>query len=551
MTNEPSAAPAPLDTALPTAASEPSPAANEGVNERTIAEAQKLFGLDFDETERVAIAADAEKRAQGWRNRRATPLPNQLAPAVVFNPVLPGHPLPARVDRFVRSPGTAAASSTDDDLAFAPVSVLSRMLQSGGVTSTRLTELSLARLEQFDPQLECVITLCKERALVQAARADEEIAAGRYRGPLHGVPWGAKDLFDTAGIRTTWGAATFRDRVAETDATVVAKLDAAGAVLVAKLSLGALAYGDIWFGGKTKNPFQPQQGSSGSSAGSAAAVAAGLVPFALGTETLGSIVSPCMRCGVTGLRPTFGRVSRAGAMALCWSLDKVGPICRTVEDTALVLDVIRGSDPADAASVDQPFAFDAVASLEGLRVGYAPKQFGGRSAVELDRAALRVLQDSAAEMVEIRIPDAPYERLHTILFTEAAAAFEELTLTNRDDELTWQDAQAWPNSFRKAWFTPAIELVQAQRIRRQVQEQFAALFEQVDVIVGPSYGGPMLVATNHTGHPSLTLRIGFRSRNRPHGITLWGRLFDEGTLCRVGMEIERALDVWHIRPDLG
>jgi len=393
-----------------------------------------------------------------------------------------------------------------------------------------------------------VITLTEDLALAQARRADAEIRAGHYRGPLHGLPWGAKDLFDTKGIKTTWGAMPYKDRVPESDAEVVRRLDQAGAVLVAKTTLGALAYGDIWFGGKTRNPWDLEQGSSGSSAGSASGTASGLFAFSLGTETLGSIVSPSMRCGATGLRPTFGRVPRTGAMALCWSLDKVGTICRTVEDTALVLNAIHGSDEGDPSSVDEPLAFDANAPLDEIRVGIVPAWFDGRGANEIDRSALAALRNIGVQIVEIEMPKMDPSPLLTILNVEAASAFEELTLSGRDDELVWQEPQAWPNSFRKAWFTPAIELVQAERIRRDVCNAMAGVFEGVDAIFGPSYAGGMLLITNNTGHPSITLRAGINARGRPHGVTLWGGLFDEGTIARIGMALEAELGVWDKRP---
>ncbi|MCH8260222.1 MAG: amidase, partial [Planctomycetes bacterium] len=340
----------------------------------------------------------------------------------------------------------------------------------------------------------------------------------------------------------------YKDRVPDDDAVVVKRLDKAGAVLVAKTTLGALAYGDIWFDGRTNNPWNLEKGSSGSSAGSAAGTAAGLFGFSLGTETLGSIVSPCMRCGATGLRPTFGRVARTGAMALCWSLDKIGAIGRTVEDCALVLDAIRGADPGDPSSIDMPYEFDATRSITGMRVGYSPKWFEGDRVNELDRAALDVARRLGIELVEIDLPDWPYGSLMTILSVEAAAAFEELTLSNRDDELVWQDARAWPNSFRQTRFTPAIEFVQAQRFRRQVMEMMDEKFADIDAMIGPTYAASLLLITNNTGHPSLTIRCGFNDNGSPHGITLLGRLFDEGTLCSLGMAMEKQLGVWDKRP---
>lgn len=550
----------------PSASSSPPASPADTITAATLQEAQKLAGVSFTAKERELVAADVGDSVAEYHRRRAVPLSNDVAPATVFAPVLTprkemtrgGASGAAAVSIVVRStldPGPLPSS--DVDIAFAPVTSLSRWIERRQLSSERLTKLYLDRLERHAPALECVVTVTRELALRQARQADEEIAGGRYRGPLHGIPWGAKDLLDTAGIKTTWGATPFKDRVPSTDATVVTKLAEAGAVLVAKTTLGALAYGDIWFDGKTRSPWKLERGSSGSSAGSAAATAAGLVGFSLGTETYGSIVSPSMRCGVTGLRPTFGRVSRAGAMALCWSLDKVGPICRSVEDTALVLAAIQGADPADPASTDHSFHFDAESLVaEGktkkIRVGYSPSWFESSPSgnIGLDRRGLELLRELEVELVELDFPDWPYSTLQTILMTEAAAAFEELTLSDRDDELVWQDPEAWPNSFRKAWFVPAIEFVQAQRFRRKVCAMMADRFGRVDAIVGPSYAGDMLLITNNTGHPSITFPVGFRPDGQPHGMTIWGRLFDEGTILRLGFALERKLGVSNQRPPL-
>jgi Asp-tRNA(Asn)/Glu-tRNA(Gln) amidotransferase A subunit family amidase len=544
-----------------------------GVAPSTFVEAEKLAGIQFSDAERRTLSVTIGEQLERIRSRhKMPPFPNSLAPALVFDPRLPGS---TRIDQNRRQQAIARSLDDpgplprrDDDIAFAPVSSLSRWIERRQLSSARLTDIYLARIKRFDPKLKCVITLCEEHARKQAARADEELAAGKHRGPLHGVPWGAKDLLDTKGIRTTWGAEPFRSRVPKHDAAVVTKLTDAGAVLIAKLSLGALAYNDIWFGGRTNNPWNLSQGSSGSSAGSAAATAAGLVGFSIGTETYGSITSPCMRCGTTGLRPTFGRISRAGAMALCWSLDKIGPICRAVEDCALVLDAINGppeagarsgaSDAVDPAFIESPFTFDATRSVTGLRVGYCSKWFAGQQVHELDRQALDALRRTGAKVVEIEWPDWPYDVLLNVLLAEAAAAFEELTRSNRDDELKWQDPEAWPNTFRKSWFIPAIEVVQADRFRRRCMQMMAEKLEHLHAIIGPSFGGSLCLVSNHTGHPSLTLRSGFRrakendssSAEVPYGITLIGRLFDEGTLCRIGLALEHELGVWDRRPVL-
>lgn len=531
-----------------------SPAADNvssDVTPATIAEAEKLAGIRFTDQQRQMLARSIGEQLTRFRERTARPfLPNTLAPAQTFDPRLPGMDFSHLRPAVSRSADNGdALPRHDEDIAFAPVSKLSRWIERGELTSVRLTNIYLDRLKRYDPKLQCVITLTGDLALAQAQRADAEIAAGRYRGPLHGIPYGIKDLFDTAGIRTTWGAEPYVDRVPEDDATVVKRLEEAGAVLVAKLSLGALAYNDIWFGGRTNNPWNVQHGSSGSSAGSAAATAAGLVGFAIGTETYGSIVSPCMRCGTTGLRTTFGRVSRSGAMALCWSLDKVGPICRTVEDTLLVLDATNGYDANDPSSIKMPLAFDAKRPVRGLRLGYNPAWFEGLRVHDLDRQALDHCRDAGVELVEIDLPDWPYASLLNILLCEAAAAFEELTRTGQDATLKWQEPQAWPNTFRQTWFVPGIELVQADRLRRRTMQMMAERFEMVDAIISPTFAASLLLITNNTGHPSLTLRTGFRN-GQPHGITLVGNLFDEGTLGSLGMAVENAFDVWHVKPPL-
>lgn len=516
-----------------------------GITQESVAAAERLAAIALDDDERNQVIPVLERAARQYRGRRKVDFPNSLSPVLTFrvsSPLLPAEPS-QRVD-----PESLPLPSDEQDIAFAPVTALSRWIASGRLTSERLTRIYLDRLERIGPQLECVITLTGELALAQAKQMDRETRSGKNRGPLHGIPYGAKDLFDTKGILTTYGAAPYRNRVATRDAKVVERLREAGAVLIAKTTLGALAYGDIWFGGRTRSPWKPSRGSSGSSAGSAAATAAGLLGFSIGTETLGSIVSPSMRCGTAGLRPTFGRVSRAGAMALCWSLDKVGPICRTVEDTAWVLAAMAGPDPEDASSVDAPFGFDANRSIRGLRVGYDPRWFEGRRARDLDRKALDHARALGLELVEVDFPDWPYSFLTTILNVEAATAFEELTLSNRDDELDWQSPQAWPNSFRAARFVPAIECLQADRFRRRVVELLDEKFKNVDVMLGPSYAGAMLLTTNFTGHPSITFRTGFAKDGQPHGMTAWGKHFEEATICRVASALERKFDAWHQRP---
>lgn len=522
------------------------------VSPEVIEAAERLAGIEFTPAERAQIAATIAEQLSWFETRSSQgPLPNALAPATVFRAMPSGAKLVFRtadgdVSGYVDGdPGPLPAKEID--LAFAPVSRLSAWIRRGALKSRRLTELCLRRLERADRELKCVVTLCTERALAEADRADAEIAAGRWRGPLHGIPWGAKDILDTAAIRTTWGAEPYRERIPSEDAVVVQRLADAGAVLCAKLSVGALAYGDIWFGGRTNAPFDPTLGSSGSSAGSAAAVAAGLVTFAIGTETLGSIVSPCTRCGATGLRPTFGRVARTGCMSLCWSMDKIGPIARTVADTALVLAAIQGFDSSDPSSVSAPMRFDPAADAKGLQVGYDPKWFEGRGASL--RPVLAALEESGASLVEISLPAFGSDVLLVPLHAEAAAAFEDLTRDGRDDTLAWQAPEAWPNTFRRTWFIPAVELVQADRFRREAMRRFDALFESIDAIVSPPFAGEILVVSNSTGHPALVQRVGFDDRGRPLSATFTGRLFDEGTLVRLGRAVESKLGVWDVRPE--
>lgn len=552
-----------------------SPAVGPEVSPVTFSEAEKLVQVELTTADRAEAASSWRSNMAPLYERRTGPhkvaLESTLAPYSRWNPVLPGQSDGPQRNEFVRSkidPGKLPAN--DEDIAFAPVTNLSFWIQSRQITSERLTKIYLDRLQRFDPKLRCVITLTKELALAQAKQADAEIAAGNYRGPLHGIPWGGKDLLDTAGIPTTYGAEPFRNRIPAYDAAVVHRLHQAGAVLVAKLSLGALALNDIWFGGQTMNPWLLEEGSSGSSAGPGAATAAGLVGFAIGSETGGSIVSPSMRCGVAGLRPTFGRVPRTGAMTLCWSLDKLGPMARGVEDTMLVLQAISGPDPGDVSSVPSKLDFDAAASIQGLRVGYFPAWMNQNPATEVDRATLDIVKKLGMKTIEVSIPEWPYDSLQLILFAEGAAAFEELTLSHEIDQLKIQTPDAWPNLFRQARFLSAVDFVQSDRLRRKVAQEMARLFSEVDVLLVPSLRDEMLTITNFTGHPSLTLRTGFvevseartdwapdpsrivpkfaTPRRVPHGVTLIGRLFEEGTIVRAGIAIERAANVASQRP---
>jgi Asp-tRNA(Asn)/Glu-tRNA(Gln) amidotransferase A subunit family amidase len=551
------------------------PAVGPEVSSATFTEAEKLVQINMKETELTQAASSWRGNMASLYERRTgprkIPLESTLSPFSRYESVMPNQKVEVGTNEFIRSkndPGPLPAN--DEDIAYSPVTKLSRWIQQKKLTSERLTQIYLKRIEQYNPKLRCVITITRDLAIQQAEEADAEIAAGRYRGPLHGIPWGGKDLLDTAGIPTTYGAEPYRNRIPKDDAAVVQRLNAAGAVLIAKLSLGALALNDIWFGGQTMNPWLLAEGASGSSAGPGAATAAGLVGFSIGSETGGSIVAPSMRCGVTGLRPTYGRVPRTGAMTLCWSLDKLGAMTRVVEDTLLVLNAIAGPDPGDLSSVAYPLHFDANASVKGLRVGYFPAWMKEAPATEVDRMALDTIKKVGMEPVEVGIPDWPYDSLNLILFAEGAAAFEELSQNGGLNELHEQTYDAWPNIFRQARFLSAVDFVQSDRFRRKVCMEMARVFESVDLLLVPSLRDEILVITNNTGHPSLTLRAGFvevseartdwapdpsrqipkfnTPRRVPHGVTLIGRLFDEGTLGKAGIALEKAFNVAAERP---
>jgi Asp-tRNA(Asn)/Glu-tRNA(Gln) amidotransferase A subunit family amidase len=575
-TTPPSSAPATPPTtpgAPPTFAT--APAVGPPVSPATFAEAEKLMQVTMSPAEREMAAESWPRSMAPQLERRVGPrkvaLEPDVAPATRWNPNLSGQPVGPSRDAFVRSksePGPLPAN--DADIAFAPVTQLSRWIEKKAITSERLTTIYLHRIEQFDSKLRSVITVTRDFALAQAKKADAEIAAGKYRGPLHGIPYGVKDLLDTAGIATTYGAEPFRNRVPSADSAVVHRLNEAGAVLIAKLSLGALALNDIWFGGQTMNPWLLEEGASGSSAGPGAATAAALVAFSVGSETGGSIVAPSMRCGVTGLRPTFGRVPRTGAMTLCWSLDKLGPMTRSVEDAMLVLHAISGPDAGDVSSVPSRLEFDAAAPVASLRVGYFPAWMKESPATDVDRAALETVGKLGMTATDVSLPDWPYSSLMPVLFSEAAASFEELGLNGGLSTLKVQLPDAWPNLFRQARFLSAVDFVQADRFRRRVATEMARIFSQVDLLLVPSLRDEMLTLSNFTGHPSLTLRAGFvnvseaRSdwapdpknplpkfsppRRVPHGVTLLGRLFEEGTVVRAGLALERAFAVVGERP---
>ena len=532
------------------------------VSKEMIAEAAALAGLDFTDQQQLLMLDDLKGRLKAYRAIHDLHLANSVSPALLFDPALPGMKFdsakrPARMSREAQ----AEAPKNIEDVAFYSVRQLAELVRRRKVSSADLTAMYLERLKRYDPLLKFVITLTEDRAQAQAKEADKEIAAGKYRGPLHGLPWGAKDLLAVKGYRTTWGAGGFEQQVIEEDATVVKRLDAAGAVLVAKLTLGALAMGDVWFGGQTRNPWKTDQGSSGSSAGPASATAAGCVAFSIGSETLGSISSPSTRCGDTGLRPTFGRVPRTGAMALAWSMDKLGPICREVEDCALVLDAIYGPDGQDGTVHDVPFNWDAGLDIRKLRVGYAKEEFEHKPPEEeekpeqkalrldyirFDQAGLDVLQKKMGlELIPVELPKLPFQAMRLILFAEAAAAFDELTRSGRDQLLTAQGPNDWPNAFRAARFIPAVEYINANRARTLAMQQMAQIFQKIDVLVAPTLG-EQLVITNLTGHPALILPNGFRQDGTPVSLTFLGNLFGEDKLLSLARAYQQATD-FHLK----
>lgn len=513
----------------------------------------RLIGLSFTPQE----ATQAETNLAGYRRDyaalRANGAPFQLTPSTAFDPFPRGAEAAAPAPKVPPEiPDDVPLPAADADLAFMSVLELASLLRQKKVTSRRLTELALARLQRFDETLLCVVNALREQALARADQMDEELAAGEDRGPLHGVPYGAKDLFAWPGAPTTFGAAPFQDQVWEVQATCLQRLHEAGAVLCAKLSLGALAMGDLWHRGRTRNPYNPAQGSSGSSAGSASAVAAGLLPFAIGTETLGSIVSPCRRCGVGGLRPTFGAVSRYGAMPLSWTMDKVGPIARSATCAGIVFDAMRGADGEDPAARDTGFTWRRGEPLSDLTVGVLTVRGWPRK--PHDSAFLKWIESRAGTTKEVALPDAPYRAMLLMLHAEAAAAFDELTRSGEDDQLPGQRSGDWPNSFRSARAIPAVEYIQASRARRTLLEDMHTALAGVDVLVSPTHGGPTLTATNLSGHPTLVLPVGRSERitddGRPELIALTGQLDGEGPLLRVAEAWQRETQ-WHrARPTL-
>ncbi len=561
------------------------PAASGRITKDVLRAAEQIPGLTFTDDELAMMLTGVNRSLNAFETLRTIDVPLDTEPAIAFHPYLPGRkPKPGGRQKTLRvaspMPAVRVNRSALDDVAFLPVTALSRLVATRQVSSTDLTKMYLDRLKRFGAKLQCVVTLTEDLALQQAAIADSEIRAGKSRGPLHGIPWGAKDLFATKGIRTTWGAKPYENQVIDYDATVVERLRDAGAVLVAKLSMGALAQGGEWYGGSTKNPWNPDASSSGSSAGPAAATAAGLVGFGVGTETRGSIISPSSTCGVVGLRPTYGRISRYGAMALSWTMDKVGPICRSVEDCALVFNALYGPDGRDESVVDAPFPWNPGLPLSALKIGYVKAEFEGltgggrgmgatpsatlteeqrrqmeaqRKAMEPQRAilndALDVYRKLGASLRPIELPDFPTQAINFILSVEAAAAFDDLTRSKGIDQLTAQRPGDWPNTFRTNRFVPAVEYIRAQRVRTLLMSKMEALMQTCDVFLSPVFSNSLSI-TNLTGHPAMCLKAGFVAENRPVALMITGRLYDEATLLRAGFAFEQATKWQGMNPRL-
>ena len=550
--------------AAPVLAQQGPPSGPPRIDKLRLDAAESIFGIDFNEAEEQMALGSVNRNLESYEQLRKLPIPVGTEPAMTFRPYLPGKKPTGASTRNAKLKVTKPAPAsglTPEQIAFLPVTALATMIETKKITSTELTKIYLDRLKKYGDLLKCVVTLTEDLALKQAADADAEIKAGKYRGPLHGIPWGAKDLLATKGIKTTWGATPYKDQVIDLDATVVERLREAGAVLVAKLSMGALAQGGVWFGGSTHNPWNIERSSSGSSAGPGAATAAGLVGFSIGTETLGSIISPSSTNGVTGLRPTYGRVSRYGAMALTWSMDKLGPMCRSVEDCVLVLNAIYGTDGRDDTVTDAPLVWNPDVPLGSLRIGYIASEFEGAPAANANpnansaqatarraawSTALDVFRKAGAKLEPITMPDFPTNAIGFVLSAEAAAAFDDLT-RNREQlaSLTGQSPGDWPNTFRASRFIPAVEYIRAMQGRRMLCQEMDKLMSQYDAFITTAPGSSSLQITNLTGHPAIALKCGFVD-NLPLAIMVTGKLYDEGTICRIALAYEQATD-WHTK----
>jgi len=518
----------------------------------SIEAAAELIGLSFTPSEKDSMISALTTQRTNFEILRKTNLENSVSPALIFNPLPQGfYPSQEQNAYDWGLPEVVDLPEKENDIAFLPLNQLSILIKNKQITSERLTKIYLDRIKTYSDTLQCLITLLEAPALEKARAMDQELASGKYRGPLHGIPYGIKDLLSVKGTKTTWGANPYKDQSFDQTATVVQKLDEAGGVLVGKFTLGALAMGDIWYGGVTKNPWNLSQGSSGSSAGSASAVSAGLVPFAIGTETLGSIVSPSTRNGVTGLRPTYGRVSKHGAMALSWSMDKIGPISRSVLDNAIVLAVINGKDEKDPSTIPSAFNYSAKNDVKNLKVGFFNAYFEGDRASKNDRAVLEVLKKQGIELhpLELKTSMNPGPIVN-MLVVEGAAAFDEFTRLDLDDQLVAQQKNSWPNIFRAARFIPGVEYVQMSRQRSLLIEEMHELMKEYDVIVTPSFAGQQLQITNLTGHPALCMPNGFTNNGSPTSITLLANLFEEEKLIMLGRLIQENTDWQAQRPPM-
>ncbi len=521
-----------------------------------IASAERLAGLAFNDAKRELMVENLTETRKKYEQLRSVDLNNSDPPAIVFNPILPGMTLHIRQGAFRVTTCTNTVNPvTEEECAYYTIGQLAELIRTRKITVESLTKLYLKRLKKYGPGLECVITILEDRAMQQARQADLEIANGKYRGLLHGIPYGVKDLLALKGTVTTWGSAAHTNQIIDETATVITRLDKAGAILTAKLTLGSLAMGDIWYGGMTRCPWNRKEGSSGSSAGSAAATAAGLLPFAIGSETWGSIISPCARCGITGLRPTFGRISRHGAMTLSWTMDKLGPICRNAEDCAIVLRALNGPDGLDPSVQDIPFSYSPNIDFSSLRIGYLQSAFNTNTPDTLtasmsnDRAVIDTLRELGARMIPIELPSLPVEALTVILDAEASAAFDDFVRAGREELLKKQESYSWPNAFRTSRFIPAVEYIRANRVRYQLMQKMDELMQTVDLYVAPSFDGNLLL-TNLTGHPSVVIPNGFDDKSMPTSISFTGRLYDEGTLLAVAKKYQDATG-WHLKhPDL-
>ena len=522
------------------------------ITKENVQHAEKIIGIDFNDAERDSMLDNLNEQLENYQNIWKLNLANSIPPAISFNPIPVGFQfnrkqLPLKFSNY----SYAKLPKNPDDLAYYSIGELANLIKTKQITSTQLTKFFIERLKKYSPKLYNVITLTEERALAEAKKADEEIAKGKYRGMLHGIPFGVKDLLSTKKYKTTWGATPYKDQLIDEDATVIKKLNDAGAILTAKFTMGALAWGDVWFGGMTRNPWDTTRGSSGSSAGSASAVSAGLIPFAIGTETWGSIVSPSTVCGVTGLRPTYGRVSRTGAMALSWTMDKIGTICRNTEDLAIVFNTIYGSDGIDQTLYDAAFNYSPKIDFKKLKIGYLKNDFARKYPFHFnDSLALKKLQELGAQLIPIELPDLPVNDISFLLSAEAAAAFDELTRSNKDDLLVRQVKNAWPNVFRSSRFIPAVEYINANRVRYTLIQEMQKLFDKVDLYISPSWVGSNLLITNLTGHPCVVVPNGFSERGTPTSFTFIGKLFDEGTIIAIAKAYQDVTDHHKKHPKL-